>query len=166
MAIEIERKFLVCGDDWRRDVSRRDEIRQAYLYSGKRSSARVRIKNNQTATLTVKSRAAELRRLEVEHPVSVIDAEALLALRESSLIHKVRHTVRCGDHVWEVDVFRGDNAGLIIAEIELRHENEFFQRPSWVGVEVTGQQQYYNSALARTPYWHWSTSLQASTAAG
>jgi adenylate cyclase len=130
MSIEIERKFLVRGEEWRDHVTGVDDIRQAYLYSGARSSARVRIKNNQAATLTVKSKAAELRRLEVEHPVSVFDAEALLALRDSALIHKLRHAVPYGDHVWEIDVFRGDNAGLIIAEIELRHEDEIFQRPS------------------------------------
>ena len=125
----------------------------------------MRIKNNQAATLTVKSRAAELRRLEVEHPVSVFEAEALLALRDSSLIHKLRHAVPYGDHVWEIDVFRGVNAGLIIAEIELRHEDEAFQRPSWIGMEVTGRQQYYNSALARTPYSQWSASPET-TATG
>jgi adenylate cyclase len=149
MGIEIERKFLVRDDDWRGSARSRAEIRQAYLSSGERSSTRVRIKDGRQATLTVKSKRAELRRIELEFPISVPDAETLLALRESSLIDKVRHAVPCGDHEWEVDVFRGENAGLVIAEIELKDERETFARPSSLSVEVTGQQQYYNSTLAQ-----------------
>jgi adenylate cyclase len=156
MAIEIERKFLVRGEDWRRFVTTRTDIRQAYLSSGDHSATRVRISDNKDATLTVKSKRAELRRVEVECSIAVADAEALLLLRESSLISKVRHLVPWGNHVWEVDEFRGDNEGLVIAEIELRNNRESFDRPPWLSLEVTGYQQYYNSSLARQPYRHWS----------
>src|SRR5262245_10043224 len=158
MAIEIERKFLVFGEGWRACATARTDIHQAYLSSGGRASIRVRIRNSRDATLSVKSKRAELRRIEVECPVALADAEVLLALRESSLIRKYRHIVPCGNHVWEVDEFRGDNAGLVIAEIELGNEDEPFERPAWLGVEVTGQQQYYNSSLARRPYCQWSAS--------
>jgi adenylate cyclase len=156
MAIEIERKFLVCGEGWRACATARTEICQAYLSSGGRSSIRVRIRDGKSATLSVKSKRAELRRFEVECPVAVADAEVLLALRESLLVSKDRYIVPWGNHVWEVDEFRGDNAGLVVAEIELGNEGEPFERPEWLGVEVTGQQQYYNSSLAARPYCQWS----------
>jgi adenylate cyclase len=165
MAVEIERKFLVRADDWRRLVTDRIDIRQAYLSSGERSSTRVRIKDGETATLTVKSKRAELRRVEVEYPISVADAESLLSLRESSLISKTRYIVPWSNHVWEVDVFRGDNEGLVIAEIELRDDREGFDCPPWLGVEVTGQPQYYNSSLARQPYCLWSVPLRSPASA-
>jgi adenylate cyclase len=157
MAIEIERKFLVSGNQWRGLAISRTTIRQAYLAAGARSSTRVRIKDDKSATLTIKSKRAELQRVEIEYPISIDDAEVLLSLRESSLIHKVRHAVPCGDgHVWEVDEFQGDNAGLLIAEIELGIDQERFDRPTWLGVEVTGRPQYYNSSLAKHPYSRWA----------
>jgi len=161
MAFEIERKFLVSSGEWRRVVTGQARIRQAYLASGERSSTRVRIKDDTEATMTIKSKGAELRRLEVECAISVLDAEALLSLRQSGLVEKVRFTVPWRGHVWEVDAFCGDNAGLIIAEIELRHEHETFDRPPWLGIEVTGQAQYYNGSLARHPFCKWSTTRSA-----
>jgi adenylate cyclase len=158
VAIEIERKFLVRAEGWRAGATARTDIRQAYLSSGERSSIRVRIRDGKDATLTVKSKRAALRRIEVESAIAVADAEVLLSLRQSSLIRKDRYIVPWGDHVWEVDQFHGDNAGLVIAEIELRDESEPFERPAWLGVEVTGQQQYYNSSLAARPYCLWSAS--------
>src|SRR5262245_7816725 len=155
MAFEIERKFLVSSGEWRRVVTGQSRIRQAYLASGERSSTRVRIKDDTEATMTIKSKGAELRRLEVECAISVLDAEALLSLRQSGLVEKVRFTVPWRGHVWEVDAFCGDNAGLIVAEIELRHEHETFDRPPWLGIEVTGQAQYYNGSLARHPFCEW-----------
>ena len=98
-----------------------------------------------------------MRRLEIEYPISVLDAEALLALRQSGLIEKTRFIVPWREHTWEVDVFAGDNAGLVIAEIELLREDESFDLPSWLGVEITGQSQYYNGSLARHPFRHWVT---------
>jgi adenylate cyclase len=159
MAIEIERKFLVRGEDWRRFVTAHTDIRQGYLSSGGYSSTRVRINDGKAATLTVKSKRAELRRVEVECAIAVADAEALLMLRESSLISKVRHHVPWGNHIWEVDEFHGDNEGLVIAEVELHNDSESFDRPPWLGVEVTGQPQYYNSSLASRPYSSWSVPL-------
>ena len=97
-----------------------------------------------------------MRRLEIEYPVSVADAETLMALRLSGLIEKTRFTVPWQGSSWEVDVFSGDNSGLVIAEIEFRHEFESFDRPPWLGVEVTGQSQFYNGSLARRPYCHWN----------
>jgi adenylate cyclase len=139
MAVEIERKFLVRGEDGRKHATSWALLRQAYLASGERSSTRVRIANNADATVTIKSKKAEMRRLEIEYAVSVPDAKALMALRHSGLIEKTRFTVPWQGSSWEVDVFSGDNSGLVIAEIELRHESGPFDRPPWLGIEVTGQ---------------------------
>ena len=128
MAVEIERKFLVRGEAWRSIATSQASIRQGYLASGERSTTRVRVKNGTDATLTIKSKRAELRRLEIEYPISALDAEALLQLRHSSLIEKTRFTIPWLEHLWEVDVFSGDNTGLVIAEIELGHEHETFDR--------------------------------------
>jgi adenylate cyclase len=116
---------------------------------------RVRIRDNAAATLSVKSRSASLRRLELEFPVSVLEAEAMIPLRHGAVIEKVRHLVPHGDLTVEVDVFSGENAGLVIAEIELRDEHQEVALPEWIGTEVTGQLQYYNSALVLRPYRSW-----------
>src|SRR5215467_1248326 len=116
MSFEIERKFLVRGNGWEKLVTRRTSLRQAYLASNGRISIRIRIKDDHAATLTVKSRPADLRRLELEYDIPVLEAEALMQLRQGSLIEKVRHVIPCGDLAWEVDVFLGDNYGLVIAE--------------------------------------------------
>jgi adenylate cyclase len=158
MAIEIERKFLVRGEEWRKHATARSFLRQSYLASGDRSSTRVRIANDADATVTIKSKRAQLRRVEVEYAVSVPDAEALMALRHSGLIEKTRFTVPWEGSSWEVDVFSGDNSGLVIAEIELCHEHETFHRPPWVGQEVTGHAHYYNGSLARRPFCQWIAS--------
>jgi adenylate cyclase len=155
MAFEIERKFLVRGGEWRRLATTKASIRQAYLASGERSSIRVRINNHADATLTIKSTRAQLRRLEMEYPIPVLDAEMLISLRESRLIEKVRHVVPWRNRTWEIDVFSGDNDGLILAEIELSDEHDQFDRPPWLGIEVTGQLQYYNGSLARRPFSEW-----------
>ena len=164
MGIEIERKFLLASQAWRSLATDRADIRQAYLASGDRSTTRVRIKNGTQALVTIKSKRAELRRLEVEYPIAVFDAEALLTLRHSGLVEKTRFTVPWRGHVWEIDVFAGDNTGLIVAEIELRHETEAFERPPWLGVEVTGQPQYYNGALSQRPFTHWVASRSVASA--
>src|SRR5262245_29371442 len=140
MSFEIERKFLVANDAWRSQVTSASSIRQAYLGSDTKASIRVRIRDNK-ATLTVKSRPTDLRRLELEYPVPMLEAEALMGLRQGAVIEKVRHIVPCGELAWEIDVFSGDNAGLIIAEIELRDERQQIELPDWVGPEVTGQSQ-------------------------
>jgi adenylate cyclase len=155
MSFEIERKFLVLGDGWQKHVTNRKSIRQAYLSSAGKASIRVRIVGDHAATLTIKSRPVDLRRLELEYPIPILEAEALLPLRQGSIIEKVRHVVPRGDLNWEIDVFAGENAGLIIAEIELQHEQQHVDVPDWIGTEVTGQPQYYNSALVQHPFCGW-----------
>jgi len=115
-------------------------------------------------TVEDESKQVELRRLEIECKISVQDAEALMALRHGCLIEKTRFTVPWRGHEWEVDVFAGENAGLVIAEIELRHEEETFDRPTWLGIEITGQAQYYNGSLSQRPFRHWPISHSAATA--
>ena len=156
MSFEIERKFLVRGDDWQRLATGHISIRQAYLSSNGKASIRVRIKDDGTATLSIKSRPADLRRLELEYPVPTLEAEAMMQLRQGSVIEKVRYVIPHGDLAWEVDVFEGENLGLVIAEIELRHEHQHVELPPWIGTEVTGQQQYYNSSLVQRPFRSWS----------
>jgi adenylate cyclase len=155
MGFEIERKFLVRGDDWQQLVNDRTSIRQAYLASSDKTSIRVRVRQESAATLTVKSRPYKLRRLELEYPIPVLEAEALIGLRRGSVIEKTRHVVPCGDLSWEIDVFSGENTGLTIAEIELRHEHQRIELPDWIGREVTGQLSYYNSSLAERPFSSW-----------
>ena len=156
MAFEIERKFLVLDDTWKLISSERTYIRQAYLSSHDRASVRVRIRDNVKATLTVKSRGSSLRRHEFEYAIPVLDAEVMMALRGGAVIEKHRATVFDKGNLWEVDTFLGENAGLVIAEIELRSEDQSFSRPSWIGAEVTGQASYYNSALTTRPYGRWT----------
>jgi adenylate cyclase len=157
MPFEIERKFLVVGDGWQKLTTGTTLIRQAYLPSDGSLSIRVRIKNSQAAMLTIKSRDAELRRLEFEYPIPVQDAEALMARRRGGVVEKVRHDVPWKGLVWEVDAFTGDNDGLVIAEVELRYEDQDIDLPEWVGAEVTSQRKYYNGNLAQRPYRSWGT---------
>jgi adenylate cyclase len=161
MAFEIERKFLVRSDAWRHEVSKRIAIRQAYLATEGNASVRVRIRDNLEATLSVKSRSTTLRRLELEYPVPVIEAEAMIGLRHGAVIEKVRHLVPHGDLTFEVDVFAGENEGLVIAEIELRDELQQFAVPDWIGAEITGQPDYYNGALVLRPYRSWPQDARA-----
>lgn len=161
MSFEIERKFLVRGENWRQFAASQTPIRQAYLASGTKSSIRIRIKGNNIATLTIKSRPVDLRRLELEYPIPVLEAEALMQLRQGSIIEKVRHVVPLGPLSWEIDVFSGENSGLVIAEVELRDEHQTVELPSWIDTEVTGQQQYYNSTLVQRPYCSWHRTEEA-----
>jgi adenylate cyclase len=156
MAFEIERKFLVTDDTWRQSVSEESHIRQAYLTGHNKASIRVRIRDNRAATLTIKSRGADLKRLEFEYEIPVIDAEAMLSLRRGAIIEKRRAVVPVQGHVWEVDTFFGDNVGLVLAEIELEAVNQTFTKPPWIGAEVTSQASYYNSALASNPFSAWT----------
>lgn len=155
MASEIERKFLVASDAWRLAAEGSHAIRQGYLGGNDRSSIRVRIVDHRTAMLTIKSRGAELRRLEFEYEIPVIEAEALLTLCMGAVLEKRRTLVRFEGHLWEVDCFEGATAGLVVAEIELSAEDEQFVRPPWLGSEVTRQAAYYNSALTARPYSTW-----------
>lgn len=164
MSFEIERKFLVRGSEWRDRVARRVHIRQAYLNSDGKASIRVRIKDSESATLSIKSLPAELRRLELEYPLSIQDAEALMQLRCGAVLEKIRHIVPAGDLEWEVDVFRGENDGLTIAEIELSHIEQPVDLPGWIGPEVTGQAPYYNSNLVQRPFRTWQDGDHIGTA--
>ncbi len=152
MADEIERKFLVSGDPWRTAADRGCLIQQAYLALADVVSVRVRVRDKAAATLTIKSRAVALRRKEFEFPIPVDEAAELIMLRTGALIEKTRYKVPCGDLVWEIDVFEGANTGLVIAEIELEHEGQAFERPAWLGEEITGVERYYNASLALAPF--------------
>jgi adenylate cyclase len=161
MPFEIERKFLVLNDAWRELASERYHIRQAYLASESKASIRVRIKNKGGAALTIKSRTPERRRLELEYAIPVLEAEALIALRRGNIVEKDRYVVPYAGKRWEVDVFAGENASLVIAEVELRDEHEHIALPPWAGAEVTGQAPYYNSALAVHPFTNWPSEKKA-----
>jgi adenylate cyclase len=161
MGFEVERKFLVRGDGWRDLATHRRQIRQAYLAPNGRASVRVRIVDNSSATLTIKNRGAGMRRLDLEYPIPVLEAESLVSLRSGTIVEKVRHIVPFAGATWEVDVFSGDNAGLVIAEVELRDEHQHVELPPWVGAEVTGQVQYYNGTLAHYPFGRWTGLPQA-----
>jgi adenylate cyclase len=163
VAVEIERKFLVKDDGWQKLVTKQTHIRQAYLVLGGKATIRVRIKDDGAATLTIKSRRAKLSRLELEYPIPSADAEALLALRRGAVIEKTRHIVPYADATWEIDVFAGENAGLILAEVELPHENAPLELPPFVGAEVTGRTQYYNSSLVARPFRTWAAPAPAGT---
>jgi adenylate cyclase len=150
MAVEIERKFLVRGDEWRRHVTGCRQISQAYLSRHDKASVRVRIIDERMATLTIKSHAT-LSRLEFEYPVPLSDARVLMDLRQGAIVTKVRHLVPHEGLTWEIDVFAGDNAGLVLAEVELPHPAHTFSHPSWLGHEVTRDPRFANSELACNP---------------
>jgi adenylate cyclase len=148
MATEIERKFLVSGDAWRTCVTRCVAVRQAYLTRLDSMTIRVRIIDDAKAFLTIKSPQLGPVRSEFEYEIPVQDARALMQARTGLIIEKRRHIVEdCGAR-WEVDVFEGAHVGLMIAEIELPSESAFFERPAWLGEEVTGDPRYYNAHLA------------------
>jgi adenylate cyclase len=158
MALEIERKFLVAGKGWEHGVARRRDIRQAYLSENGDVSIRIRIDGVEAATLTIKTAEPGIARQEYEYAIPVGDAEALLLHRTGLLITKTRNLVPVGNLVWEVDVFRGECAGLVLAEIELASPDQAFDRPSWLGAEVTHDRRFYNSDLAKHPYAQWRSS--------
>lgn len=153
---EIERKFLVLSDAFKVAASTQNRIVQGYLNSDPERTVRVRIKGNKGfLTIKGKGNASGTTRLEWEKEIPVSDAEQLLPLCEQGMIDKIRYEVPAGKHVYEVDVFSGDNDGLIVAEIELNTEEEFFEKPSWLGKEVTGEAKYYNAFLSNSPYKNW-----------
>jgi len=155
MSVEIERKFLVEGDTWRSQVASESHIMQGYLASSPEVTVRVRVKGNQ-AFLTIKGESRGVARSEYEYPIPVVDAEEMLRdLAVLPPIDKVRHRIPLGGHVWELDVFAGENAGLVMAEIELSSEDEDFDLPDWAGQEVSDDQRYFNVNLAKNPYRRW-----------
>jgi len=162
MGIEIERKFLVSSDGWRSVAHQSVRMTQGYLndvqavaQGREHCSVRIRIAGEQ-AFLNIKSRAIGPSRQEFEYPLPLDDARALMNLCAAGRIDKIRHLVRRGSHLWEVDEFLGDNFGLILAEIELSAIDEPFVTPDWAGKEVTELPRYYNLALAEHPFKHWT----------
>ena len=162
MPIEIERKFLVTREAWRTAAREVVPMAQGYLNDlaaldsgAMNASVRVRIAGDE-AFLNLKSRELGHTRQEFDYPIPVEDARALLALGVGGLVDKRRHHVDVDGHLWEVDEFLGDNAGLVVAEIELRSADETFVRPEWLGAEVTDEPRYYNLALASRPYAQWT----------
>ncbi|HUD43256.1 MAG TPA: CYTH domain-containing protein [Dokdonella sp.] len=169
MAIEIERKFLVVGDAWRAAAERSTRMVQAYLAgpmpgvpAAPRCSVRVRVAGER-AWLNLKSLELGIARQEFEYPIPLDDANALLALA-GRRIEKTRHDVRIDAHVFEVDEFAGDNAGLIVAELELGAVDEPFPRPAWLGREVSALPRYYNVHLIDYPYARWTPHERAGEA--
>ncbi|WP_339610675.1 CYTH domain-containing protein [uncultured Planktosalinus sp.] len=154
--LEIERKFLVTSETFKLEAINQTRIVQGFLNTHPERTVRVRIKGDQ-GFLTVKgvSNKAGTIRTEWEKTISVHDAEELLQLCEPGTIDKTRYEIKAGSHIFEVDEFLGENEGLIIAEIELKSENEPFQKPHWLGKEVTGDLKYYNSQLSLNPFKNW-----------
>ena len=158
MSMEIERKFLVVGDDYRRQAYASDRIKQGYICSGHGRTVRVRLRG-QCGYLTIKgpSQDGGLSRYEFEKEIDLKDAEELFKLCEPGIIDKTRYLVKSSDghHTFEVDEFYGDNEGLIMAEVELGAADETFKKPDFIGQEVTGDRRYYNSHLRKNPYKDW-----------
>lgn len=154
--IEIERKFLVTSEAFKKEAFAQNRIAQGYLSSIPERNVRVRIKGDK-GFLTIKGASNEsgLSRFEWEKEISVDEAQELLKLCEKGIIDKTRFEVKIGNHIFEVDEFYGENEGLIIAEIELQSETESFEKPIWLGKEVTNDNRYYNSFLSKNPFVSW-----------
>lgn len=154
--LEIERKFLVISDAYKKEAFSKKRIIQGYLSSNPERTVRVRIKENK-AYLTIKGSSSSngMSRFEWEKEISVDEAKNLLLLCEKGVIDKTRFEVKVGNHTYEVDEFYGENEGLEMAEIELQSETELFEKPDWLGEEVTNDVRYYNSYLSKNPYKSW-----------
>lgn len=154
--IEIERKFLVKSEEFKAISFAKNEISQGYLNSNPERTVRVRIKGNR-GYLTIKGKGNEtgMSRLEWEMEIPVDEAKMLLNLCESGVISKMRYEVKFRNHIYEVDEFFGENEGLVLAEIELKSEDEAFEKPDWLGEEVTNNEKYYNSYLSKNPFKNW-----------
>lgn len=161
MPIEIERKFLLKNNNWLEQVSHSTKIRQAYFAHGgsaecpAKASLRVRI-DGEKANINIKSATLNMRRMEYEYSIPVNEAtEMLEQFCETPQIDKTRYRIKAGRHTWEIDEFYGDNAGLLVAEIELSSVDETFEKPEWLGEEVTEDVRYYNVNLIKQPYKSW-----------
>lgn len=156
-SLEIERKFLVTSDAFKKETHTQTRIKQGYLSTDPERTVRVRIKGEK-GFLTIKGKSNETgtTRVEVEEEIAFAKAETLLKLCLSGIIDKTRYEVTIGHHTWEVDEFYGDNTGLLLAEIELSNENESFTKPTWIGEEVTADKKYYNSYISTHPFNTWN----------
>lgn len=155
MATEIERKFLLRNDSWRVKADKSETIRQGYLAGSEKSSVRVRIADNR-ANINIKSAALDITRQEYEYEIPVEDANEILdSLSEGPIIEKIRYHLHHGNHHWEIDVFSGDNEGLVVAEVELQSIDENFALPEWLGDEVSDDPRYYNVCLVKHPFKDW-----------
>ena len=158
MGVEIERKFLIANDAWREQVVTSKQMRQGYLSVGQESSVRVRVVGD-SARLTIKKRIEGARRLEFEYDIPALDAMAILdEVCERPLIEKTRYIVEHQGMTWEVDEFNGENHGLVLAEVELDREDQVFEKPAWVGRDVTDDSRYYNASLVSYPFRNWQDS--------
>ena len=155
MGIEIERKFLLKDDSWRQQADAGTPYRQGYLIGAKQASVRVRIEGDK-AFLNIKSMTLGVTRQEYQYPIPFDEANELLDdLCEKPLVEKTRYKIQHAGHEWEIDVFAGDNSGLIVAEVELQSEHEAVELPPWVGIEVSDDPRYYNVNLVKHPYSTW-----------
>ncbi len=154
--IEIERKFLVLSDEFKLKASAKHQIAQGYLNSDPQRTVRIRIRG-ESGFLTIKGIGNEsgTTRFEWETELPLFEARPLLALCEEGVIDKIRYEIHVGNHLFEVDEFFGENQGLVIAEIELSSETEMFEKPDWLGKEVTGDSKYYNAHLSKNPFSEW-----------
>lgn len=158
--VEIERKFLVTSTEYKDLAFAKIQMAQGYLSSHPERSVRVRIADER-GWLTIKGKGNDsgTTRFEWEKEIPLTEAVSLIELCENGVVEKFRHKVKIGSHIAEVDEFLGDNAGLVIAEIELKSEDEYFQKPDWLGREVTGESQYYNAAISNNPFKNWSNEV-------
>ena len=156
MALEIERKFLVKDDSYKVMAFSSSRIAQGYICSARGRTVRIRIRDEK-GYLTIKGPAGEngLSRYEWEKEIPLDEARELMKLCEPGMIDKTRYLVQSGKHVFEVDEFYGENEGLVVAEVELASEDEYFEKPGFIGEEVTGIAKYYNSFLMKFPYTKW-----------
>lgn len=153
MNIEIERKFLLKNDNWREGAVG-VLYKQAYLNEKGDNTVRVRIEGEK-AKLTIKGKSSNISRLEFEYDIPMEDAEALFTLAKTPIVEKYRYKIMYAGNCWEVDEFLGMNRGLVVAEIELESETQSFEKPDWIGMEVSGDKRYTNANLARKPYCEW-----------
>ncbi|WET02690.1 CYTH domain-containing protein [Flavobacterium sp. YJ01] len=154
--VEIERKFLVKSDDFKTQAFAQNKIAQGYLSSVPERTVRVRIKGHK-GFITIKGigQNSGMSRFEWENEIPLDEAQELLKLCEKGKIEKTRYEIKAGIHVYEVDEFYGENEGLVMAEIELNSEDEVFEKPEWLGEEVTNDQRYYNAYLSKNPFKDW-----------
>ncbi len=155
MPIEIERKFLIVNDDWREQVDCSHRIRQGYMGQVGKASVRIRIQG-EIANINIKSASLSMTRSEYEYEIPLNEAEEMLdQLCNQPQVNKTRFIINQPPHKWEIDEFYGDNEGLLVAEIELNSEDESFEKPQWLGEEVTQDARYYNVNLIKHPYKNW-----------